>query len=210
MAPAPGSLRLIHFPDGASELSRTCFTVLDLETTGGRADEEGITEIAAFTTCRGQIIDHYQQLVNPEKPIPPFIVGLTGITNEMVADAPTIGEVLGEFISFLGDTVVAAHHAEFDMGFLQVVCRQHLHQEMENGVLCTRRLGRRLLPWLPSHSLDTIADFIGLEIPYRHRAFGDAYATTQLLNFYLSYLEHLGIHTLEQLFVLQAGKLRLH
>ena len=209
MAAAPGSLRLIRFPDGASELARTTFAVVDLETTGGRADEEGITEIAAFATSGGRIVNHYHQLVNPEKPIPPFIVGLTGITNEMVGDAPTIAEVLVEFLDFLGDAVVVAHHAEFDMSFLEIACEQHLHQQMDNGVLCTRRLGKRLLPWLPSYSLDTIANFLGLKIRYRHRAFGDAYATTQLLNFYLAYLEHMGVHTLEQLFMFQAGKIRL-
>jgi len=183
--------------------------VIDLETTGGRADEEQITEVAAFTTRGGEIIRHFEQLINPGKPIPPFVAGLTRITDEMVADAPTIDEVLEKFLEFVGDTIIVAHHAEFDIGFLSVACRKHLDCEMKNDVLCTRRLGKRILPWLPSYSLNTIADFLGVQIRYRHRAFGDAYATSHLLNFYLAYMEHEGIHTVEQLFLFQSGKLHL-
>jgi len=199
--------RLVPQGDGESELNRTEFAVVDLETTGGRPDEERIIEIAAFVTQGGKVVREYQRLVDPERPIPPFITYLTGISQAMVEGKPTIGDVLPEFLDFVGDAVLVAHHADFDTGFLRAELGRTLKCDLPNGVLCTRRLGKQLLPWLPSHSLSTLADFFGIEIRHRHRAFGDAFATTVIMNIFLRYAAYHGFTRLDQLYLLEHGKL---
>ncbi|OGK08382.1 MAG: hypothetical protein A2Y63_01220 [Candidatus Riflebacteria bacterium RBG_13_59_9] len=203
------SFRLVPSSDGQSELESTEFAVVDLETTGGHPDEERIIEIAAFVAKGGQVVRSFEQLVDPERSIPPFVVRLTGINQEMVAGQPTIAEVLPKFLSFIQDAVLVAHHADFDVAFLRAALLRALNRELSNDVLCTRRLGKRLLPWLPSHSLSTIADFFGIEIRHRHRAYGDAIATTTIMNIFLRYVTHHGYRKLEQLHQLEQGRLSL-
>lgn len=209
MNAARRSFRLVPQKEGQGELHTTEFAVVDLETTGGSAEDEKITEMAACVTQDGKIVRTFEHLVNPERPIPPFVRHLTGITNEMVADQPTIAEVLPEFLDIVGKAIIVAHHADFDTGFLRKAARTALNRELPNGVVCTRRLGQQLLPWLPSHSLSTIADFFGIGIKNRHRAMGDALATTAIMNIYLRYLGHRGINELKQLYQLERGKLSL-
>ncbi len=194
---------------GESELELTEFAVVDLETTGGQPEEERIIEIACFVVRGGTVTREFNTLVNPERRIPPFITRLTGITEEMVDSHPTIAEVLPGFLEFLEGTVFVAHHADFDAGFLRASLLRELGKELKNDVLCTRKLGKHLLPWLPSHSLSTIADFFGIEIKNRHRAFGDAYATTVILNIYLKYMAHQGIRELAHVHAVEQGRLAL-
>ncbi len=195
--------------DGQGELHNTEFAVVDLETTGGSPEEEKITEVATCITRGGEIVRTFEHLVNPERPIPPFVRRLTGITGEMVAEQPTIAEILPDFLDVVGKAVIVAHHADFDTGFLRKAIRTAMNRDLPNGVICTRRLGQQLLPWLPSHSLSTIADFFGIAIRNRHRAMGDALATTKIMNIYLRYLHHRGINELKQLHLLERGQLSL-
>ena len=121
------------------------FTIIDIETTGLSKHTDKITEIAAAKFENGEMVT-FQTLVNPEVRIPRFITELTGITNQMVESAPTINQVLPHFMDFLGDDVFVAHNATFDFGFLDHNLQLHHNKEIENEVLCTRKLANRLVP----------------------------------------------------------------
>jgi DNA polymerase III epsilon subunit family exonuclease len=193
---------------GPCELAQREFAVLDLETTGGKPEEERIIEIAAIVLRDGNITRTFSQLVDPMRGIPPFITRLTGITAEMVSGRPAIDTVLPRFLDFAGDSILVAHHADFDISFLNTAAKQ-LGLELSNDVLCTRRLGKQVLPWLPSHSLSTLADFFGIGIRHRHRAFGDAEATVRILDILLRYVMRRGIRTLDELHLLERGLISL-
>ncbi len=186
------------------------FAVIDIEATGGNPLYERIIEITGFLMRGNQIEKHYHTLVNPEKPIPPFITKLTGITNEMVAGKPTIKEIIAELLEFLEGAIIVAHNASFDTQLLGLACNEHLNKQIRNGVLCTRKLARRIFPWLPGYNLGTIATFLGFDVRDRHRAYGDALATARILSRMLSYLDHLGIRNLEQLYMIEGGKFSIH
>lgn len=187
-------------------LSAVRFTVLDLETTGGAPPDHRVTEIAAYHIEELKVTGEFSTLVNPERRIPTFITKLTGIRQSMVTDAPHCRDVLAELLEFLGDTVLVAHHSEFDRRFLDNELRLAGMEPVSNTDLCTNRLARRILPWLPSKSLGNLAAFFGIEITDRHRAAGDALATCHLLLTLMEYLEHRGIASLEQLLLFQYGE----
>ncbi len=147
-------------------------TYLDLETTGATPLKDRITEIALVRFEDGVEVARWQTLVNPETNIPPFIQGLTGITNEMVADAPTFAEVADKLAAFLEGSVMAAHNARFDHGFLKSEYRR-LGQVLRQRVLCTVKLSRRLYPQHRGHGLDAIMHRHHLTTEMRHRAMGD-------------------------------------
>src|SRR5215471_1255782 len=126
-------------------LREVTFVVLDLETTGGAPDGNGITEVGAVKVRGGELIGEFATLVNPGGPVPPFITVLTGITEAMVLPAPPISEVLPPLLEFLGDAVFVAHNAPFDTGFLKAACLRHGHQWPAPRVLDTAQLARRLL-----------------------------------------------------------------
>lgn len=195
-----------HADNGRLPLDRVVFTVLDLETTGGAPPEHKITEISAFHIRRLQIEDEFTTLVNPERNIPPFITNLTGINQEMVSAMPPTREVLPALSAFMGDSVVVAHHSQFDRGFLDNELQLAGMPTVSNADLCTSRLARRILPWLPSKSLGNLAAFFGIEIVDRHRAAGDAYATCRLLLILLDYLKSRGINSLEEILLFQYGE----
>jgi len=187
-------------------VSAATFTVLDLETTGGAPPEHKITEISAFRIVNLEIVDEFTTLVNPERNIPPFITNLTGINQDMVNTMPPSREVLPALTEFLGDSVVVAHHSQFDRGFLDNELLLAGMETINNADLCTSRLARRILPWLPSKSLGNLAVFFGIEITDRHRAAGDAFATCRLLLILLDYLRERGIETLEEVLLFQYGE----
>ena len=147
-------------------------TYLDLETTGATPFSDRITEIALVRFENGVEVSRWQTLVNPEKSIPAFIQQLTGITNEMVANAPTFAEVAGTLADYLEGTVMAAHNARFDHGFLKSEYKR-LGHSLRQRVLCTVKLSRRLYPEHRSHSLDAIMQRHHLTTEARHRAMGD-------------------------------------
>jgi DNA polymerase-3 subunit epsilon len=182
------------------------FTVVDLETTGGAPPDHRVTEIAAYHIDGLQITDEFSTLVNPERHIPVFITKLTGIQQSMVVDAPSCSDVLPDLLEFFGDSVVVAHHSQFDRRFMDNELRLAGLEPINNTDLCTNRLARRILPWLPSKSLGNLAAFFGIAITDRHRAAADALATCKLLLILLEYLKHRGVASLEEVLLFQYGE----
>ena len=157
------------------------YAIVDIETTGGYAANHRITEIAIFHHDGIQITETFHTLINPGRDIPYYITGLTGISTEMVLNAPTFEEVAEEIFNFLDGKVFVAHNAHFDYSFLK--------REFElTGInwqakkLCTVRLSRKIIPGLRSYSLGTLSESLGIEIMNRHRANGDAHATVKIFD----------------------------
>lgn len=166
------------------------FVVVDVETTGGSpAQGHRVTEVAAVRVSGGEVCESFASLVNPERRIPSMITSLTGITNEMVAGAPRFREVAGRLAEFLEGRVFVAHNASFDWRFVCAEMQRATGMLPAGRQLCTVRLARKLLPQLPSRSLDGLAEFYGLEIEARHRALDDAAATACVLLRFLDALE---------------------
>lgn len=166
-----------------ARLARLSYVVVDLETTGtshGRGDR--VTEIAAVRVRGGRVRETFSTLVNPERSIPRYVTHLTGISGNMVKDAPRFAEVSGELRQLLGSDVFVAHNAPFDWGFLSMEMERAGEEPLENARLCTVRLARRLLSHLPRRSLDHVTAHYGIRVEDRHRALGDALATAQVLN----------------------------
>ena len=156
------------------------FVVFDIETTGLSKETESITEIGAVKVVDGKIIDRFSTFVNPERPIPAEITKLTGITNEMVADAPVITEILPKFLEFCQDAVLVAHNANFDTGFIRLNAERKCGIEVKNTVLDTLELSRSLLPELKKHKLDIVCEQLGVSLEGHHRAVNDAEATAEV------------------------------
>ena len=165
-------------------LSELSFAVVDVETTGGRAEYgDRITEIAVVTVRNGHIENVYETLVNPERSIPPFITRLTRISWDMVCNKSPFRDVAGDVVRALEGHVFVAHNANFDWRFVNSEVRRATGRELTGRRLCTVRMARRLLPQLRSRSLDWVAGHYNVEIPphQRHRAAGDAIATARCL-----------------------------
>ena len=154
--------------------------IVDLETTGAHPAHDRVTEIAVIEAEGGEITTEWSTLVNPETSIPPAIQALTGITNEMVADAPTFGELAGELYERLAGRVVVAHNARFDYGFLRREF-ERAGLRYQARTLCTVKLSRRLYPEHARHSLDSLIARHDLRCAARHRALGDAEVLWQFL-----------------------------
>ena len=172
--------------DGADDLGPSLrditFSVVDVETTGTRAmGGDRITEIAIATVQGGAVVDVYSQLVNPERPIPPYITALTRISWDMVRDQPCFRHVADQVLSRLSGTVFVAHNASFDWRFVSEEVRRGVGHELAGPRLCTVRLARVLLPELSRRSLDHLTQHFGIAIEARHRAAGDAEATAHAL-----------------------------
>ena len=169
-------------PRAAACLLEEEWAVVDVETTGG-APEQGhrITEFAAVWVSGGRITDTYVTLVNPERRIPSMITSLTGISEGMVASAPTFRSVAPRIADALRGRVFVAHNAAFDWRFVGIEMERALGHRLEGRRLCTVRLAKKILPHLVSQNLDFLADYFGLEIVRRHRALDDAVATAQML-----------------------------
>lgn len=155
------------------------YAIVDIETTGGLVKRDKITEIAIVLHDGEKVIDQYQTLINPERSIPAFITGLTGITNEMVSDAPLFCEVAKEIVLRTEGAVFVAHNARFDYGFLREEFGR-LGYAYTRKQLCTVRLSKKLLPQLKSHSLDSLIRYFSLDVDKRHRALDDALATAEV------------------------------
>ena len=175
-------------------LAETEFVVFDLETTGAKTPPCRITEIGAYRVKGGRITEEFQSLVNPETSIPPFITALTGISNEMVKDAPVFSEVVCDFLDFIGDAVLVAHNAPFDMRFLNYEVRRiYEDYRVGNPCLCTVQLSRKLLPQIQNHKLKTLAEHYAVSLVNHHRAAADAFATAQIFVNLLSALDGGGV-----------------
>jgi len=164
------------------------FVVFDIETTGLSRETESITEIGAVKLQDGKIVDRFSTFVNPEKPISDEITKLTGITDEMVADAPVIQDILPEFLDFCKDAVMVAHNANFDMGFIRVNAERKCGIEVKNTVLDTLELSRSLLPELSKHKLNLVCDHLGVSLEGHHRAVNDAEATAEVFQKFIDML----------------------
>lgn len=180
-------------------LQDTTFVVVDVETTGMDPVTDRITEIAMMKIRGAALQDEFSTLINPLIPIPEFITRLTGIDDLMVQDAPPAREVAPYIAEFLGDAIFVAHNAPFDWGFIRHTLRRERDIEPRNLQLCTVRLSRRILPSLPSKSLDPVTRALNIRIPERHRASGDAYATALVLIKFLSFLQKsAGLRTVDE------------
>jgi DNA polymerase-3 subunit epsilon len=160
------------------------YAIVDIETTGGHASGNGITEIAICIHNGKKIVERYSTLVNPQRDIPVCISALTGITNDMVCGAPPFEDVAADIFHLLHNKIFVAHNVNFDHSFV----RYHLAAagyDLQCNKLCTVRLGRKILPGLPSYSLGKLCRHLNIENESRHRAGGDAEATAKLFSILL-------------------------
>lgn len=175
----------------AMNLSTLSYAVVDVETTGGSPKYgHRVTEIAAVIVREGEIVQIYEQLVNPDRIIPPFITHLTGISERMVSTAPRFAEIVSEVVGALAGNVFVAHNATFDWSFVSSELERAVGKTPKALTLCTVRLARTLLPQLRRKSLDHVAHHYGvldiasryqLKRGTRHSAAGDAVITAHCL-----------------------------
>jgi DNA polymerase-3 subunit epsilon len=162
------------------------YAIVDIETTGGYANRNKIIDIAIIIHDGEKVVETYQSLVNPERLIPQQITQLTGITNEMVEDAPKFFEIAKEVMELTEGKVFVAHNVGFDYSFIKHEFRE-LGGTFQRKRLCTVRLSRKIFSGLPSYSLGNLCGRLGIEIKDRHRALGDAEATVKLFDLLLHY-----------------------
>jgi len=181
------------------ELLDTTFVAVDVETTGPSASKDKITELCAIKIHGGAIVDSLETLVNPGRYIPYDITHLTGITDDMVHNAPTIREVMPQFLDFLGDAIFIAHNAPFDLRFINAELLALGLDRLDNVVLCTYKLARRMFTELKQHSLNRMSKFFGVVNVSPHRAGGDAAACARIFINMLYRMPEKGIFTLNNL-----------
>ena len=197
---APATARVPAAP--AESLRSLSYVVVDVETTGGQFPSHRITEFAAVVVRAGEIVERFETLINPERPIPPFVSRLTRITWDMVRNKPTFAGIAPRVLDVLEGNVFVAHNATFDWNFVSDEVRKATGARLIGHRLCTVRLARQLLPHLPRRSLDYVANHYGVEIEGRHRAGGDAMATAHCLIHLLDEAADRGCNTLHDLEVL--------
>lgn len=183
------------------------FVVVDIETTGLHPSLHKITEISAIRFKNNKITEEFTTLVNPQSHIPYFITNLTGITDSMVRRAPLIKKVMPQFIGFLGDRTFVGHNAGFDYRFLNHNSMKYIKRSIDNPILCTCKLARRLLPELYSKRLGVVSDHLGIKNINAHRARGDALTTAKVLEKFLYMLEEKGIKEHEDIINFQKTKI---
>lgn len=191
----------LTFDELGTPLAETTFCVFDLETTGGSAERDAITEIGAVKVRGGEVLGEFSTLVDPARGIPPQIVTLTGITQGMVSEAPRIDTVLPAFLEFAAGSVLVAHNATFDTAFVRAGCTYAGYRWPKPSVLCTARLARRVLSdgEAPSCKLSALARLFGTDTEPNHRALSDARATVEVLHSLLERVGNRGVQSLEEL-----------
>ncbi|RLL45348.1 PolC-type DNA polymerase III [Oceanobacillus piezotolerans] len=162
-------------------LETSSYVVFDVETTGLSAVYDTIIELAAVRIEKGEIVDRFERFANPHHPLSDTTIELTGITDEMVKDAPEVEEVLKDFHKWMGDSILVAHNASFDMGFLNQGLKRIGYEKANNPVIDTLELARFLFPELKNHRLNTLCKKLDIELTQHHRAIYDAEATGYLL-----------------------------
>ena len=172
------------------------FVCFDIETTGLKVDREAITEIGAVVLKNGEITERFQTFVNPKRRLTPEIIGLTGITDEMLKDAPELKDALTDFLKFVNGRPLAAHNAEFDIGFIRAGCKQ-VGLEFEPTYVDTLILAQNLLPKLGKYKLDIVAEHLDLPAFNHHRASDDGATVGYMLIPFWKILHERGIHTLQ-------------
>ena len=185
---------------GSQRLVDCAFAVVDVETTGsGPSRGDRVIEIAVAVLSGGAVGVVLDTLVNPERPIPPIVTGITRIAYDDVRDKPGFGEIADQVVDALAGRIFVAHNMRFDWSFVSTEIRRTLHLALDGPRLCTVRLARRLIPGLRSRNLDSVARYFGIEIENRHRAAGDAAATAWVLSRLLDLAAERGIDTLREL-----------
>lgn len=162
-------------------LEKATYIVFDVETTGLSASYDKIIELAAVRFHDGEIVDRFERFANPHQKLSQTIIDLTGITDDMLVDAPEIEDVLNDFNAWMGDDVLVAHNASFDMGFLNQGFKRIGLEKAPNAVIDTLELARFLFPQLKNHRLNTLCKFLDIELTQHHRAIYDTEATSYLL-----------------------------
>ncbi|GGH47744.1 exonuclease [Mangrovimonas yunxiaonensis] len=160
------------------------YAIVDIETTGGKYNEEGITEIAIYKFDGHTVVDQFISLINPEREIQPFVVNLTGINNQMLRNAPKFYEVAKRIVEITEDCIIVAHNAKFDYRILKTEFKR-LGFGYKRKTLCTVELSKRLIPGQDSYSLGKLSRSLGIPVSDRHRASGDAQATIKLFKMLL-------------------------
>ncbi|MDA9622197.1 exonuclease domain-containing protein [Flavobacteriaceae bacterium] len=160
------------------------YSILDVETTGGKYNEEGITEIAIYRFDGEKIIDQFISLINPEIPIQPFVQQLTGINNKMLINAPKFYQIAKRVLEITDNSILVAHNSSFDYRMLKIEF-DRLGYEFNIPQLCTVKLSKKIIPNLDSYKLGNLVKSVGIPISNRHRASGDALATVELFKLLL-------------------------
>lgn len=183
-----------------TDLFDVSFCVVDLETTGGSPDLHAITEIGAVRVQRGEVLGTLQSLVDPGSRVPAFVRLLTGISDELLVGAPTIETVLPTFLEFARNSILVAHNAGFDVGFLDAACDRLGYEPLDRRVVDTATLARRVLSEeVANRKLGTLARHFRCAHRPSHRALADALATTDVLHHLIERLAGYGVTTLEEL-----------
>ena len=198
----PDKVPCVSFPKGQD--IDTTYCVLDLETTGFSFRTEKITEVGIMKVKNGEVIDEFSCFVNPEKPIPQRVIEVTNITDDMVKDAETIDVVMPKILDFVGDSVLVAHNADFDIGFLKYNAKQ-LGLSLENTYLDTLRLAKELFPQYKKYKLGIIAENLGIKVEVAHRALDDVDTTVKVLNVMMNMLKEKGVKTVDDIDKLNSG-----
>lgn len=185
-------------------IDQATFVIVDTETTGSRAGEDRLIEVGAARLVGGEVVDTFQQLVDPGRHVPRRITRLTGISTAMVYGQPSAAETMPAFVDFLGDAVLVAHNLPFDARFLDVALAEAGLPPLQNPALDTLRLARRLLSSFPSKGLSHLTAHFGIAVNGRHRALGDAVATAELLVILLDRLRvEFGAETVDDVLAFQ-------
>ena len=198
----PDKDNCVAFPKGQSLDTEYC--VLDIETTGLSFRTEKITEIGIMKYKNGEVIDEFECFVNPEKPIPTEVVNITHITDDMVKDAETIDKVLPKVMEFIGDSVLVAHNADFDIPFIKYNCAQY-GLELNNTYIDTLRLAKDLFPDYKKYKLGIIADNLGITVEVAHRALDDVDTLVKVFRVIIKMLSEKGVKKLEDIDRIEAG-----
>ena len=199
---APDRTPVVSFPK--EQDIDTTYCVLDLETTGFSFRTEKITEIGIMKIKNGEVLDEFSCFVNPEKPIPQRVVEVTNITDDMVKDAETIEQIFPKMLDFIGDSVLVAHNADFDIGFLKYNAKE-LGYTLDNTYLDTLRLSKELFPDLKKYKLGIIAESLGIKVEVAHRALDDVDTTVKVFNVMINMLKEKGAKKIEDIDKLCAG-----
>lgn len=196
------------FEDLGTPLSEVTFCVLDLETTGGSPADCAITEVGACKLVRGEVVGTFQTLVNPGCPVPAFVRLLTGISDDELVEAPDLESVIPSLLEFLRDSVIVAHNARFDTGFINAALARLDYPPLTNRVVDTAILARKILAGeVPNHKLSTLAGYLRCAHRPTHRAYADVLATVDVLHHLIERVAGFGVTTLEDLVAMSSTRI---
>ena len=185
-------------------LSEACFVVFDLETSGGNPDRSEVLEFAAIKVKNGVILGTYESLVFTGRRIPRIVQEITGLTREMLVDAPKIETAFAEFMDFVGDDgILVSHNVHSDIAFVDHLHLKHFSKPLPNHYLCTHVLAQKLVPDSNSFSLGGLIQFLNLPSREAHRALADAEMGLDLFNFCLEQLSQRGLSTVHDVILFQ-------